>query len=321
MKTNLPLLGAVVVLLLATASVIHTQPHTPTNAPPTNPPRADFRHRVAAVGLVEPRSENIAIGSELPGVVAEVLVTAGQKVRRGDPLCRLDTRAREAARRESAAAVAAAEAGVGKARAQWTAARNQHDFAAALTDARALSAEERAHRRDAVATAAAELGAAEAAVGVARAALQVMETDLERSVVTAPVNGEVLQVRVRPGEAVPAGPTPVPWMILGDTGELHLRVDIDEHEAWRVAPGAAAVAEVRGNAGLRARARFVRLEPLVIPKQSLTGDSTERVDTRVLQAIYRIEKSDVPLFVGQQMDVFIEAAGEPAVVAGNGGAQ
>lgn len=97
-------------------------------------------------------------------------------------------------------------------------------------------------------------------------------------------------------------------MVLGDVSALHVRVDIDEHEAWRVCPGAEAVARVRGNANLRATARFVRFEPLIVPKQSLTGASTERVDTRVLQVVYRIESSDVPLFVGQQMDVFIEAS-------------
>ena len=40
----------------------------------------------------------------------------------------------------------------------------------------------------------------------------------------------------------------------------------------------------------------------------MTGDSTERVDTRVLQALYRFERGDLPISVGQQMDVYIEAA-------------
>jgi hypothetical protein len=47
---------------------------------------------------------------------------------------------------------------------------------------------------------------------------------------------------------------------------------------------------------------------MVVPKRSLSGDSTERVDTRVLQVIYEVLDQSVPLFVGQQMDVFIEAA-------------
>ena len=36
--------------------------------------------------------------------------------------------------------------------------------------------------------------------------------------------------------------------------------------------------------------------------------STERVDTRVLQVIYRVEGDALPLFVGQQMDVFIDGS-------------
>jgi len=54
------------------------------------------------------------------------------------------------------------------------------------------------------------------------------------------------------------------------------------------------------------RLRFVRVEPYVVPKRSLTGDNTERVDTRVLQVIYEVADEDQPLFVGQQVDVFID---------------
>jgi len=50
----------------------------------------------------------------------------------------------------------------------------------------------------------------------------------------------------------------------------------------------------------------VRIEPYVIPKKSLTGDNTERVDTRVLQVIYRFERPSFPIYAGQQVDVFIE---------------
>jgi hypothetical protein len=53
--------------------------------------------------------------------------------------------------------------------------------------------------------------------------------------------------------------------------------------------------------------QFVRFEPYVVPKKSLTGDSTERVDTRVLQVLYSFNRDTLPLYVGQQMDVFIAA--------------
>jgi hypothetical protein len=79
--------------------------------------------------------------------------------------------------------------------------------------------------------------------------------------------------------------------------------------------GAKAIATVRGNADLRTPVTFVRFEPFVLPKKSLTGESTERVDTRVLQVIYRVENEALPLFVGQQMDVFIEASPVRTVAA------
>jgi hypothetical protein len=129
------------------------------------------------------------------------------------------------------------------------------------------------------------------------------------------VDGEVLQVKVHPGEFAPAGVTSTPLILLGKLKPLHIRVDVDEHEAIRVRPEAKASASVRGNANLKTPLTFVRFEPFVIPKKSLTGDSTERVDTRVLQVIYRVEDESLPLFVGQQMDVFIDAANSQDAVS------
>jgi hypothetical protein len=105
-----------------------------------------------------------------------------------------------------------------------------------------------------------------------------------------------------------AGVPQTPLMVLGDIDTLHVRVDIDENDAWRLRKEAPAIAYVRGNRELHTDIKFVRLEPFVVPKRSLTGESTERVDTRVLQALYSFKPGDLPVYVGQQMDVFIEAA-------------
>jgi len=315
-------LAALVVLLLATVSIVRTQPRLDSHEPPVAPPRADFERRVAAIGLIEAGSDNISIASPLPGVVQRVCVEVGQEVKAGDPLLKLDTRALEAAHcerqcdvatRQAVGAIATARAR--RARAELLATQRHLRFAESVSDRGSISAEELARRRGAVEIAEAdvqiadaEVNAAQATVTAAEAALRSVETDLARSTVQAPVAGRVLQVRIRPGEFAPAGPAATPWLVMGDVSTLHVRVEVDEHEAWRVRPGASAVAQVRGNANLRAAMKFVRFEPLVMPKQSLTGAGTERVDTRVLQAIYRIEDADLPLFVGQQMDVFIDAS-------------
>jgi hypothetical protein len=134
-----------------------------------------------------------------------------------------------------------------------------------------------------------------------------LDIELSRRKIRALVPGKIMQVKTRLGEFAPAGVTATPLMMLGNHDRLHVRVDIDENDAWRFRPGADAVAFVRGNPNLETTLHFERTEPYVVPKVSLTGMSSERVDTRVLQVIYSFEEGSLPVYVGQQMDVFIEA--------------
>src|SRR5688500_19745989 len=93
---------------------------------------------------------------------------------------------------------------------------------------------------------------------------------------------------------------------MGEVRRVHVRGDIYENDAWRIRPDTPAVATVRGNRDLKTKLSFVRIEPYVISKLSLTGESTERVDTRVLQILYSFDRGDLPVYVGRQMDVFIQ---------------
>ena len=69
-----------------------------------------------------------------------------------------------------------------------------------------------------------------------------------------------------------------------------------------------AVLQLRGTNDRHYALRFVRVEPYVVRKRWLTGDNTERVDTRVLQVIYALDEIDSPVYDGEQVDVFIEAS-------------
>lgn len=151
------------------------------------------------------------------------------------------------------------------------------------------------------------LASAEAGVASAKAAQQAAEARLEKLTIKAPVDATVLQVKIHEGELAPNTYLSTPLMVLGDVDTLVVRVDVDENDAWRFKEGAKARAYVRGNRDLFTDVSFVRVEPYVVPKRSLTGESTERVDTRVLQVLYSFPRTALPVFVGQQMDVFIEA--------------
>jgi multidrug efflux pump subunit AcrA (membrane-fusion protein) len=313
-KTLLPLI-AVAALSFGIISVVRSQPKRETSSPPSPPPVSPYTHEVAAEGLVESSSENISIGTPLSDVVIEVPVVVGQKVKLGDALFRLDDR-------QLRADLGARQADLGVAKSQVKVdsavlddVKQQLDFAETLSDKRAISSEEMSKRRHAVEEAQARLDAAKAQVEANAAQVNSIATQIERSIVRAPMDGEVLQVKIHVGEYAPAGVNATPLVMLGRLKPLNIRVDVDEHEAWRVNSSAKAVASVRGNADLKTPLSFVRFEPFVIPKKSLTGDSTERVDTRVLEVIYRVDDDKLPLFVGQQMDVFIEAPEVKTVAA------
>jgi multidrug resistance efflux pump len=341
-KYILPAL-ALVLLVFAVGYVVHGQQQPPTPPPPINPGTAPFAKAVAGSGIVEAQTENISVGSALPGVVTEVRVKVGQKVKAGQPLFRLDDRQLQAERKVREANLAAAEAQLRKLDQQPrseelpASAAKARESEANLADqedqlrrteilySRHAVAEEDLNRRrqayrmareqlvraradDALLRAGAwepDKAVARAAVAQNRAQLEQTLTDLDRLTVRALVDGEVLQVNVRPGEFVGAPPGQA-LVVLGNVHKLHVRVDIDEHDIPRFRPGAPARARLRGNASEDFPLTFVRVEPYVIPKKSLTGDNTERVDTRVLQVIYALDTKGKAVYVGQQLDVFVD---------------
>jgi HlyD family secretion protein len=325
--------------------------------PPIQPASSPFLDSLAAAGVVEAQTENIAVGSATAGVVVEVLVKVGDPVEPGTPLFRLDDRElqgqiavkrsavsrsrsellrQEAEPRKEEIPVRVAlvnEARAGVAAAEDAVKRSEETFARKVTTEQDLveKRELLVAARAALEKTQADLKLLEAGsweydrdvtraqISQAEADVAKTEIDIDRLTVRSLVHGRVLQVNVRPGEFVGAPPGQ-PLVIVGNVEKLHVRVDIDEFDIPRFKQGADATGFPRGDLQQGYPLSFVRVEPFVVPKKSLTGDNTERVDTRVLQVIYELDP-DAPggenrprLFVGQQVEVFIrgEATTEAA---------
>jgi len=344
--------AAAIAAAFAFSQMLAAQQKPAPATPPVEPAVSPFKEPLAGAGIVEPETENIAIGTPVPGIVARVQVKVGDIVRPGSPLFKLDDRQMKAEHESRLAHLASAQATLQKwersprpeelppaeaklAEADANLADQQalYDRALKLKTENAVSEEDLTRRRQAVAVATAQRSKAEsdlkllragtwtydvkiaaAAVAIARAQADQSRTELDRLEVTAPrldwenadrTAFKVLQVNIRPGEFVGATQGPA-LIVLGHVGKLHVRVDIDENDIPRFRPNLPGVAKPRGNPRQEFPLKFIRVEPYVIPKKSLTGGNTERVDTRVLQVIYAID-GDSPLYVGQQMDVFLNA--------------
>ncbi|QYJ06813.1 efflux RND transporter periplasmic adaptor subunit [Qipengyuania flava] len=304
---------ALVGLIAAAIFIMFGLPDRELTEPGREPPRAPAalasEARVAGAGVVEPSSETIQIGSALSGLITGLSVQPGDRVSEGRVLFTVDDRAVRAQLREANAAIAEARASIAEARtAQATAAqqlalyRNVED-PAAVSRSEVIRAEgEASSARERLRLAQARLQAAEARAGVA-------QTELGRLTIRAPIDGEILAVNIRKGEYVSTmgGGGSQPFIEMGQTQPLHVRIDIDEEQAPRVALGAPATVSPRGASDRQVEARFVRAEPLVVPKRSLTNSAAERVDVRVLQLIYELPETSGLFRVGQQVDAYIAA--------------
>lgn len=350
-KYVLPL-AAMVGFGFAVYAVVQARQAPPPARPVVPPPVSPGFRAIAGAGLIEARRENIPIGATVPGVVTEVFARIDDDdptmVEAGDPLFRIDDRAARAEVRVREAMLAAAEAelarieaapqqgdipsaraAVEEAASRMADARNELERRGRLRMQNAVTASELDQARYAYEAARAvhmrteaELARMErtwdkdkevrrAAVEQARSQLEAARTEVERLTVRALVGGQVLQVNVRPGQYA-ALAWKEPLIVLGDVTDLHVRVDIDEQDVPHYRPGARAVATLKGRPQARFDLEFVKVEPYVIPKRSLTGDNSERVDTRVLQVIYALpRRRPIPLYVGQQMDVYIAATPAP----------
>ena len=288
----LPILAIVAVIFVIRTVIMGSMP-PPIAAPVVQPAQAPYETFVAGSGIIEASSENISIASPLAGVIKEVFVKAGDKVSVNQPLFSLDDRA-------ILAELLVNEAQVTKAKASLADAETQLSIYRGVKDERAITRGELLKRESA-------LLLAQAGVAQADATVMASRTTIDRMTIRSPLNGEVLQLRARVGEFAPAQIMITPLMVLGTVYPLGVRVDIDENDAWRVESGRPGLATLRGNTAISFPLTFVRFEPYVVPKRSLTGESTERVDTRVLQVIYSFDRGTLPIYVGQLVDVFIES--------------
>ncbi len=306
-------------------------------------PSSPYKSYISGVGIVEASSGNIFISTPMNRTIDKILVTVGMKVKHGDILFQLENRdliatllVQEAAYQNALARLhrleamprsedlASSEALLKSTQAEVEEAKAQHDMVLNLSNPRAISQEERNKRLFNYQQAQAKLQQAQAdlnkiklgtwkpdleiarlAALQARAHVESIKIEIERTIIRSPIDGEVLQIKIHEGES-PNDLNRSPLMIIGNTDQMYVRVSINQFDVPFFSSKAPAVAYLQGDAREKFPLSFVRIEPYLVSKQNLNNEIFEKVDTRVLQIIYSLQHDDNRVFVGQQMDAFID---------------
>jgi RND family efflux transporter MFP subunit len=181
------------------------------SVPPAGKPAVSVDAEVAATGDVTEGIEVVGtlsakyqaeIKSEYGGVVGEVYVNEWTRVRKGDPLLKVDTREGEVILLKAKAALEMAKAGQMEAEAAVARADREYDRAVKLQESGLLTRQGMDDARTQKEAAAARIAAARAQVAAAGEDVAHATTRLSKAVIRSPFDGAVAERLVNAGDLV-----------------------------------------------------------------------------------------------------------------------
>ncbi len=299
---------------------------------------------VGGNGVVEPAQRETKVAAQVSALIAQVLVKEGDRVKAGDLLVQLNNAVELAALEAAEADLTAEKANLArtlrglrvedkdavqadsqaaKARAELSASIAARTEQLAKTGAATVDELDRAKRQAQTDGAtyqatqarfrAAEAGSRIEDIAFQRARVQAADArvvqakaNLERLAVRAPIDGEILQVKVRVGELYSFSGAEA-LLIMGDTSKLRVRMDVDERDVARVSVGATAYVTADAFGNRRFTGKVVEIGRRFGRKNIRTDDPVEKNDTKILEVVIELDNNEL-LLTGQRVTSFITAA-------------
>jgi HlyD family secretion protein len=233
---------------------------------------------VTASGRIVPKSK-VDISADITGRIVAIPVKEGQKVRKGDLLLRIDPSQYEAAVARAEATLSSAQASALQARANRDQAKRAFARAQSLkqTDANLVSNEalEQAETQFKVAEAVAS--SADHQVSQARAALRESQDQLGKTVLRAPLDGQVTRVAVEEGEvAVPGNFSRETGLLMtvSDLSVIIVKVQVDETDVVRLQLGDSADVTIDAFPDTTFSGRVTKISQSAVLAASASASST-----------------------------------------------
>lgn len=210
-------------------------PPPPFRAAPVT--RGDVVETVSTTGTLQALT-TVQVGTQVSGVIREILVDFNDEVTTGQVLARLETEVLEARLAQDEASLIAAEAAVERARVAVEEAQAKEKRFATLYESRLAKIEELEAATFAVRAAKAALRSEETRVVQGQAAVKMARTNLGHATIKSPIDGVVVSRAVDVGQTVAASlQAPVLFTLAGDLRKMRVEANVDEADIGRIASG------------------------------------------------------------------------------------
>lgn len=199
--------------------------------------RGDIRVAISATGTLSAIS-TVTVGSQISGQVTDVLVDFNSQVKKGDVLARIDPSTYEAQIEQGTAQIASAHASLAQARATLRNAELDYQRKADLGKQKLVAQSDVDLARSALDQARAQVNSSQAQIRQQTASTQTTRVNLQRTVITSPVDGVVLTRTIEPGQTVAANfSAPELFTIAEDLSKMKIELAVDESDIGQVKVG------------------------------------------------------------------------------------
>lgn len=199
--------------------------------------RGDIRVAISATGTLSAIS-TITVGSQISGLVTDVLVDFNSPVKKGEILAKIDPSTYRAQIEQGSAQIASAQAQLLQAQASLRNAALDYQRKADLGRQKLVAKSDVDLARSSREQAQAQVSSAQAQIRQQTASTQTTRVNLQRTVIRSPVDGVVLTRKIEPGQTVAASlQAPELFTIAEDLAKMKIELAVDESDIGQVKVG------------------------------------------------------------------------------------
>src|SRR3954447_17311871 len=199
--------------------------------------RGDVVQAVQATGTLEAVT-TVQVGTQVGGIIEELYADLNDIVKKGQVIARLDPTILDTQIEQQRANVTRSQADLDRLKVTLADAQQKLDRAKALSAKQLLPQTELETAQVNVQSTIAQIKSSEAALVQAQSQLHTAEVNREHTVITAPIDGIVIQRAVEPGQTVNAGMNaPLLFVLAADLTDMQVNANIDEADVGNMRPG------------------------------------------------------------------------------------
>lgn len=259
---------------------------------------ADTPYAAIAAGEADVEGGLIQVAARAPGIVREVDVREGDRVKRGQVLARQEDDQARLAAQTARADLAQARAQVAAIDVQITTANREYARLARLAAENWVAKQQLDQAGDAIHAAQAQLAMQQAAIGAAAARVAQADYDEELTIIRAPADGVIVRRYANPGAGASTLNVSTMFDLEPDTPHI-VRAEVAESAIGAVRLGETVELSPETDQSHVYTGQVLRRSGVFGVRKLISDDPSQATDTRVVEVVVSADKA--PFLVGQRV--------------------